>query len=347
MTSSQTPRLTDQAVSELPLAAARAELLEEIMSAPVTERTAAEPWRASRRRWVAPIAAAAAVAALVAAPTYFLARGGPDTPAPAGDTGRTATSDDAAEEAEAAHVWLVLDAPGWQVVYSSDTEGWREVQYENGGQRLDVSVVAAKYRDSYVEDRQGINHPKVDPGAPVELAGADALMWPYSADDHTAIGVAAQGVYPEVRGAGMGRDAYLALLAQLRWTDQAGFEATLPESSVTGAERSDVVDQMLSDIPMPPEWEDPGSTETDRYQLGAAVAGSVACGWIGEFDRATRAGDQPAASKAADAMATSRDWAILREMDAEGDYPEVVWEMADDLAAGRVPEGWRGALGCE
>ena len=37
MTSSQTPRLTDQAVSELPLAAARAELLEEIMSAPVTE----------------------------------------------------------------------------------------------------------------------------------------------------------------------------------------------------------------------------------------------------------------------------------------------------------------------
>ena len=46
-------------------------------------------------------------------------------------------------------------------------------------------------------------------------------------------------------------------------------------------------------------------------------------------------------------MATSRDWAILREMDAEGDYPEVVWEMADDLAAGRVPEGWRGALGCE
>jgi len=206
--------------------------------------------------------------------------------------------------------------------------------------------VGAELRADYVADRQRLDYPEVDPGTPVQLAGADALMWPYSADDHTAIGVAAQGVYPEVRGAGMARAAYLDLLTQLRWTDQAGFEASLPESSVTGAERGDVVEQMLSDVPVPPDWEKPDSTETDRYQLGAAVAGSVACQWIAEFERATRSGDQAAASQAADAMATSRDWAILREMDATGDYPEVLWELADEMAAGRVPEGWQGALGC-
>ena len=37
---------------------------------------------------------------------------------------------------------------------------------------------------------------------------------------------------------------------------------------------------------------------------------------------------------------------MLREMDAEGDYPEVVWEYAAEVQAGRVPEGYRDGLGC-
>ncbi len=349
-----TPRLTDQAVSELPLAAARAELLEEIVSTSVAEhaRTEESP---PRRRWMAPIAAAAAVAALVAAPTYLLARDGAGTAAPA-DGGGTVpspsspssatTSQDPATTDEVGHEWLVLDAAGWQVAYSSDTDGWREVQYEKGGQRLDISVVSAGLHDDYVKDRQRLDYPTVDPGAPIRLAGADALMWPYSATDHTAIGVAEHGVYPEVRGAGMDRAAYLDLVAQLHWTDQAGFETSLPEASVTGDERDDVVAQMLSDVPMPPDWENPGSSDTDRYQLGAAVVGSVACQWIGEFERATRAGDQAAASDAAEAMASSRDWAVLKEMDATGDYPDVVRQLADEMSAGQVPAGWREALGC-
>ena len=40
-------------------------------------------------------------------------------------------------------------------------------------------------------------------------------------------------------------------------------------------------------------------------------------------------------------LGTSRDWPVLDEMNERGDYPEVVWEYADQVAAGQVPEGYR------
>ena len=193
------PQLTDDAVADLPLAAARAELLEEIMSTPVVESD--PPVLATtgrRRRWVAPIAAAAAVAALVGLPAWLLA--GPEQ---ARETPPAAP----APSATSAHEWVVLEAPGWEVAYVSAPDGGREVQYVKGGQHLDITLMAARYRTTYVEDRQHINHPEVDPGTPVTLLGKDALLWPYSADDHTVIGAADGRVYPEVRGSGMGRKA--------------------------------------------------------------------------------------------------------------------------------------------
>ena len=107
---------------------------------------------------------------------------------------------------------------------------------------------------------------------------------------------------------------------------------------------------MLKDIPIPPGFKAPkGSAATrDRYQLGAAVAGAVVCGWIGR----RLAGDP----KAAGALASLRDWPLLRRMDAEGDYPEVVWQYADAVnRKSAVPGGklgltvdgtYKDALGC-
>jgi hypothetical protein len=54
-------------------------------------------------------------------------------------------------------------------------------------------------------------------------------------------------------------------------------------------------------------------------------------------------------------MATSRDWAILNEMDSKGDYPEVIWDYADamqddsELLMGRpmtIDESYEQSLGC-
>jgi hypothetical protein len=76
----------------------------------------------------------------------------------------------------------------------------------------------------------------------------------------------------------------------------------------------------------------------------------VACGWIEQWQRARAAGDAAAAQRAVAALSTSHDWKVLRDMDAEGDYPEVLWQYADALAvpgAGEsAVEGYRGALGC-
>lgn len=334
------PTLTDQAVSDLPLSAARAELLEEIMSTPVIEGRDTE--RADRpvRRWLAPLAAAAAVATLIAVPTWLLG-GGDDARTRPAETGPAA-----APAAEVTHEWVLLEAPGWEITYVSDSHGEKEVRWEKGGAALDVHLRGAKDRASYVEDRQLIDYPDKDPGTPVTLLGEDALMWPYSADDHTTIGAVDGKVYPEVRGSGMDRDAYLVLLGQLSWTDQARFEAALPESFVRDAERADSITEMLEGMALAPGAETPTSRESDPYQLGADVAGAVVCGWIAEFERAAAAGDRKAAELAQATLATTHDWQVLHEMNERGDYPEVVWEYADEVAAGRVPEGYRGGLGC-
>ncbi len=55
----------------------------------------------------------------------------------------------------------------------------------------------------------------------------------------------------------------------------------------------------------------------------------MACAWI-----------ERGGKEAAEALATSRSWPILLEMNAEGDYPEVVWQYADALNGnGDVPAG--------
>ena len=153
--------------------------------------------------------------------------------------------------------------------------------------------MAARYRATYVEDRQHINHPEVDPGTPVTLLGKDALLWPYSADDHTVIGAADGRVYPEVRGSGMGRKAFLALLDRLVWTDQAGFEAALPDSFVTSEEAgSDDRRHARKASRWPRAPRSDASDESDPYQLGADVARQVVCPWIREYERAVGAGDE-------------------------------------------------------
>ena len=85
------------------------------------------------------------------------------------------------------------------------------------------------------------------------------------------------------------------------------------------------------------------------------MAGAVACAWIGRWLEATDAGNRVAASAAVAAMATSHRWAVLKEMNREGAYPEVLWELADAMPAdapvsgGRpltIRESYGAALGC-
>lgn len=344
------PKLTDQAVSDLPLAAGRAELLEEIMQTPALDhaddtarRTGDGPDQGARRsrRWLVPLAAAASVAALATAPAWW-----PDddtvTPVPQSQPA-----------APASGYLAVLDDPAWEVDdVSGATASAGSISYANGSQQLEISwSEAASYAD-YVADREHISDPPA-PGEPVEVLGADGQLWAYSAEDHTVIREVEDRHWMEFRGSGMDRAAYLVLLGELRLVDEAGFEAALPEEFVVTGERGEAVQAILDGIdevadPLFPPGSDPtiDSEESDPYHLGADVSGAVACLWLDELAAAIEAGQERRVDRAADVLASSHEWPVLLEMDEEGDYPEVLWELADQAGRGEVPEGYEGALGC-
>jgi len=77
------------------------------------------------------------------------------------------------------------------------------------------------------------------------------------------------------------------------------------------------------------------------------VAGGVACAWIDRWATARDTGDTATADEAVAAVRSSREWPILQEMNAEGDYPEFLWETGDEMAGDEpVEEDAAESLGC-
>ena len=341
------PLLTDDAVSDLPLHRGRSELLEEIMSTPVVDDTPVRQQLRRPSKWVAPLAAAAVVAGLVTIPVWW----GSDDPDPAAPLAPAAQPEPAKPGD-----YIVLDAPGWVATYTSQTKYGGEVSYSRRGADLKISSSPAESYADYVEDREHIVDPPA-PGEPVEVLGKSGQLWAYSRDDHTVIREVERGQWREFRGSGLTKPQFIELLGQLRLVDLDTFEASLPDEFVTTSERDDVVEEMLDGIatalapldltPMRTPAAAFASDETDRYQLGAHTVGVVACAWLSSYVEGETSGDADQRAAAVDAMQTSRDWPVLLEMDAVGDYSEVVWEYADQLAASQTPAGFEGGLGCQ
>lgn len=328
-------KITDAGVAGLPLHEGRAELLEEIMSiAPLESVTAPSPTPPSRRRrLVSAIGAAAAVAAVLAGVVWLGSQGGDQT-----------AEDVPVASAPGAGEIAVLEVDGWVMTYSSiDEEHGGEVRYEKGDQGLDIHWRPAAQYDSYVADRRDVSAPEA-----LEILGRPAQLFTYSANDHAAIREVVGDFMLEVRGAGMDKAGYLALLDQLVGIEPADLDSHLPASFVTAAERPGVIVTMLKPIPVPDGFDKAiASEEVDRYQLGADVTGAVVCAWVKDFAAAKESGDAAAVRAAQSALATSRDWPILKEMVSEGEFPAVVWDIADQVARGEVPEGTEEGLGCD
>ncbi len=155
---------------------------------------------------------------------------------------------------------------------------------------------------------------------------------------------------------GLNDPAVDAAIEQLRFVDLATFESAMPPGSVTTDSLADDIADMLADVPLPEGFDTSALSKTgDRYHVGVSVAGHVACAWIEVWIKATAANDEQAAKQAADALATSRSWPILVELESQGGYPMVVWQYADavngdgTVVGGRVltiEESYRDALGC-
>ena len=251
---------------------------------------------------------------------------------------------------------LLVDLPGWSVMRYDDrsrVEG--EMTFFNGEYGLDVTWRAAETHDSFVEDRAYSS----EPAREVTINGSPATEFQYSGTtDFTTLWLDGERSF-EARGEFPDRESYEAVLAALTTTDFDTWLAAMPDSVVKPIDRDGVIAVMLSDIPKPDGFDREALVSSvgvkDRYQLGARVVSSVACVWIEQWADALVSGDTVAEAEAVDAMASSHDWAILIEMDAEGGYSGVVWEYADAIGSdgtvigGRiltVQETYSNALGC-
>ena len=360
------PKLTDKAVAELPLGAGRAELLEEIMSTEAPDRPAPAPAQTrSHRGFLVPLAAAAVVGAIAVSSLWW--RG-------VGDEGikSAAKTDVAAQEQKQAQdptqpqaqpqaqphqpgYRAVLDASGWTVSSTTDDgEGYGEVIYANGDASLQITWYPAKTYATYLEDRRYIVDPPAD-GAPIEVLGRSGQLWSYSTTDHAVMREVEEGHWMEFRGMGLDEATYRQLLGQLRMVGLEDYELALPDRYVTKAERREAAVEMLAGITEVSGAGLPGgqtptleSAEQDPYHLGADVTAEYTCAWLGEFAAARAAGDDARATEAARVLGTAREWPVLQQMNPEGDWPEVLWDYADRVVAGRsVPEEeYAMGLGC-
>jgi hypothetical protein len=132
--------------------------------------------------------------------------------------------------------------------------------------------------------------------------------------------------------------AFEERLGWLTRVDSQTWLDAMPAKVVKAADHDAVVREMLKGIPVPEGFSpsqvpDEGLT-TDRYQVGASVAGVVSCLWFRQWGEARRSGDRQSELEAERAMATSKRWPILREMAKDGAYSEVVWELARDMPSG-------------
>lgn len=230
--------------------------------------------------------------------------------------------------------YAVLDAPGWDIskVDGDPTDG--KIRYALGDWTLRVNWRSEQLYDSYLTSRRRISE-----STTVALFGKPAESWAYNPRDHTVIRPVEGETFFEVRGEGMHRTAFVDLLARLHQVDADDFAERLPASVARPQEVDATVTALLTGVETPggfdvstirvPPYQEP-------YHVAAHVTGRVGCAWIDLYAAACSAGDSVSRQRAVDAMAGSRTWPVLREIQHAGGWAEEYWRVADDMAAGEA-----------
>jgi hypothetical protein len=252
---------------------------------------------------------------------------------------------------------LLITEPGWTVSRADQfTVDEGEMTFTDGNRTIDLHWSDREFA-AFVNNSRD----KTERVGSVDVPGGEAIVLRYEGPGEYFTALWPSGRYTmELRSSDLSMDELRGVLASLRPVSIDAWLRAMPASVVLPARTHKAVDEMLTGIPLPPDFDiaalGSAARLRDRYQLGAQVAGAVACAWIERWVEARREGDDVAAAAAAETMQGARDWPILREMSAEGDYPEVLWEYGDAMAGdGTVPggrpltveESYKSALGCD
>jgi hypothetical protein len=339
---------------------AAASLLEEIMSVPTLKSAAGSPNpRSPRRRNLLGGLVGAGVAASVLAgfvAVSVLSGNDPgDGRAAAPGDGRAAAPGGSATQksypamvlrAAEANPRLLIDEPGWKAttVYGfAEEEG--TITYAKGGLALEMNWYRAGDYAAYRKDRLALGKPEA-----VQIAGSPGILVRYSSVDFAVLGEPRGASFVEVRTGGTwSRAEFDRVVGRMVRADVRTWLAALPASIVTPDKVRDQAAEMLTGVPLPPRFDDGALSAlgtNDHYQFGAGVTGLVGCGWIAEWNRAKKSGDEAAAQRAGDALRGSHHWKILKELQDQGGWSTVFWETADDVVAGK-DVNYKTALGCK
>ena len=257
---------------------------------------------------------------------------------------------------------LLVTAPGWTIIRADEFEpDSGELEFSDGSHRFEVHWYPAGMYERYLRDRATVSPPERG-----TLLGEEATTVEYSPEEYATM-LAPQGsVFVEVRGRLGGRAAYEEILDSLRPVDVETWLAAMPPSTVRPEARAEAVERMLQGIPLPPGF-DPGVLQgegsiADSSSLAVKVGNAVACGWVESWIAARAGGDDGAARRAVDAIASWREWPIVRETKVPwfGNYAiatkqlragrldrsDSVYETTADGRTFGYGPAWRLLLGC-
>jgi len=264
---------------------------------------------------------------------------------------------EAAIQVAEANPRLVVATPGWKVEAANEFEvDQGQMDFTNGPETLNIAWQPARYytEPDLQELRQGARGPEGTLGNPITPGPGEAderfewisalgrrALFDYDAGGrfYRLTFAPENGSFITISGNSaqnsMTRERFLGLVDSLYVADVDTWLAALPPEIVRPVDNEAAVDEMLAGIPVP------DSVNVDqlrslalalsRYQLGAKVTGAVACGWLDQWAAAVKSGDTASAQESVDAMSTSRDWTILREMEDQGGWSQVVWEYSREM----------------
>lgn len=358
--------LATQSLAALDLGDAEAALREALVCQPVDEEPpefagAGTRYRRRRReRWLVLVAASAVSAAL--ATVLFITDGG-------GTGSSRAYGAELVRFAESTPL-LLLEGPGWQVRNVIQWQrGSGNMEFGPGSPG---PVKAHPSRREIIRGearlRVGRRTVKLDWARWSPRMGAGGWLRPYSHHGFTVTAPVLDTVAhidpnlqfssPEAPGlhwmvaVWKEQDRVLTLSAwapdletfreRLDWLTRVDAETWLdamPQRVVKAADYGSEVREMLQGLPLPPRF-DPSRIPdrritTNRYSVGKAVGGAVACEWFARWFDARATQDVQGAREARRILLRSGSWPVFRRISDEGSYPQLVVELAEALPSGR------------